>query len=558
MIRARAWGLVLIRVALGTVVGSLSLADGAWAGRVVDVRVSQLDASTRVVLELDERVPYRSSGGSGRVLFVYVDAEAEAGRIEPSSRHVRKIEITPRSRGGARITLYLRESGPPIRTTELSDPPRIVVDIDDFVQLSPQSLHADERAGGDAASTPSSREEARDGLQEARGGDAERVTGSSQALPPEPESEERSGLSVLLTACALVAVGAVLALGLRARSRRARSAPTSMPTSASGTRSKFRSREEYETWKASGRAARAVAVRRRVGWRPASLAGLGGVAVVVAALPLWVAGSYEPGFAPVGVLEHLDHATRRVSYVLGFERTSPHVVSCLDGSRGCDRALRLEADPAIRSQLLAKLAALSLQAGDAGTSLAHCRRAQELHASPESRECLRASLSQLCTHGTEASDVPLCEEAAELASSRETRARMLFRIGQIWVRAQDADSALVYCERAARLAPQNSKYTGCVEKTRRILELKREEAEIRQRIEERERRLALAPEGCRDCLEYESCDDWGSRPARRLLGEAAAWEKQSECITLALSVCPRFGIECTQRCGVLKKPGCPN
>jgi hypothetical protein len=99
------------------------------ASQVVDVRLGRHPGYTRVVIELDEAAPYRIDRYSDpAVLYVAVDAAAEAEALASRSGLVESIEVEP-TQGTSVARIRLRETNPQILERVFSNPPRIVLDL---------------------------------------------------------------------------------------------------------------------------------------------------------------------------------------------------------------------------------------------------------------------------------------------------------------------------------------------------------------------------------------------------------------------------------------------
>jgi tetratricopeptide (TPR) repeat protein len=300
-------------------------------------------------------------------------------------------------------------------------------------------------------------------------------------------------------------------------------------------------------------------------WRPIAAATLLTLGALVF-LPGFVVSrnlESQPDHAPSTLGERAEFYLRAAAGAIGIPMGHGSAAQdCLGGGEqvldSCSAALRVEPRRSHRAQVYASMGLARIKAGEHQLAVDACRRAHDLEPEwPGSSGCMAAALFASCMNTRRYEDRARCEEARTLADDDADRAEILFRLGGLAGAARHFDESLAHCEEAASLAPREPRYRECVTRGRRAVELAREEAALKAKIAERERRLAAAPEGCRDCFEYDSCDDWSSRPARRLLGFNHAMQKFNECVALALSICPRYGIECTKRCGIIKKPGCP-
>jgi hypothetical protein len=120
--------------------GEVRAGSAAAAPRVVDVRVGHHPGFTRVVFELDAPAGHRigdpASEATGE-LVVVLEAEAVPSDLSVPRGPVRSLAIEPRPDGTSLARIALRDPGARVRESQLSDPPRILLD------LSPRAIAAE-------------------------------------------------------------------------------------------------------------------------------------------------------------------------------------------------------------------------------------------------------------------------------------------------------------------------------------------------------------------------------------------------------------------------------
>ena len=104
----------------------------AWSAELVEIRIGEHPAFTRVVFEFDAptgyRIERRAKGAAATAIVVTLDAASRARSIASSSPGVEAVWV---EEGFERAVVHIiaRKPGLPIKEMILTDPPRIVLDL---------------------------------------------------------------------------------------------------------------------------------------------------------------------------------------------------------------------------------------------------------------------------------------------------------------------------------------------------------------------------------------------------------------------------------------------